>query len=396
MKALKGYRILDLTHMLSGPYATMLLGALGAEVIKVEPPEKGEATRQLLAKDPDHSVEGMGAYFLTLGRNKKSVSLDLKSEQGMKLFYRLVEHVDVVVYNFRVGVAQRLGIDYPKLREINPKIISCSISGFGETGPHKNHVSFDIVAQATGGGMSITGHGESPLRSGIPIGDLGGGLMAAIGIQSALLARHSTGEGQHVDISMQDAQVSMLNYMATMYFLSNRQPPAIGNDHFVHVPYGSFPCKDGHIILAIITDSLWERLMKLLDEPELDTEEHKGQPGRFKNKSLIDGKIGEIFQKEDRSYWLKRLADQGVPCAPVNSFHDALKDPHILARDMVVSVPHPSGTMVKQPGNPIKMSAHDDEFKAPPTVGQNTEEVCKDLLGLTEDELQTLRGEGVL
>ncbi len=396
MKALQNIKILDLTHMLSGPYSTQLLADLGAETIKIEPPGKGEATRKLLSTDPEHSVEGMGAYFLTLGRNKKSVSLNLKSEAGLKVFYGLVEKADVVVYNFRAGVAERLGLGYGRLREINPQIVSCSITGFGEVGPHKNHTSFDLVAQATGGGMTITGHGDKPLRSGIPIGDLGGGLMATIGILSALQSRVATGVGQHVDISMQDAQISMLNYMATMFSLSGKQPPAIGNEHFVHVPYGSFPTSDGFIIVTIITDALWDRLMSLLSLPELDMPENKEHQGRLKNKKEIDRVLGKHLAAKPKSHWISILAEGGVPCAPVNDFADALSDPHVIARNMVVGVEHGSGRVVKQPGNPIKLSEHEDSFSPPPEVGQHTDEVLASWIDLSEDERAQLRDEGVI
>lgn len=395
-KALKNIKILDLTHMLSGPYATQLLADLGAEVIKVEPPGKGEGTRQLLARDPKHSIDGIGAYFMTLGRNKKSVAIDLKTERGLKVFYALAEKADIVIYNFRAGVAERIGLGYEQLSDINPGIITCSITGFGETGPHKEHVSFDIVAQATGGGMTITGHGQEPLRSGIPTGDLGGGLMATIGILSALQARLDEGKGQHIDISMQDAQISMLNYMATMYFLSGNQPPAIGNDHFVHVPYGTFPCSDGHIILAIITDNLWQRLMELIPIKELNTEENREQPGRSKNKKKIDATLGQVFLKSPKSHWLDLLAKGGIPCAPVNDFKDVFSDPQVLARNMKVQVPVTDDRWVYQPGNPIKMSKHQDSYSRPPQIGEHTEQILKAWIDMPEDSLMSLKKAGVI
>jgi crotonobetainyl-CoA:carnitine CoA-transferase CaiB-like acyl-CoA transferase len=268
--ALNGIRILDFTHMLSGPYATMLLADLGADVIKIEPPRLGEGTRRLLEKDKKHSIDGMGAYFLTLGRNKKSLALDLKSSAAKTILHDLVRCSDVVVYNFRAGVGEKLGLHFDELKEINPRIISCSVTGFGETGPNRDCTSFDMVAQATGGGMTLTGDGAHPLRSGIPIRDLGGGLMATIGILSALQARVRTGVGQHVDISMQDAQVSLLNYMATMTSLSGEAPKANGNAHFVHVPYDSFPTADRHIIIAIITNELWKTFIQTMALSELD------------------------------------------------------------------------------------------------------------------------------
>jgi len=397
MKPLEHIKILDLTHMLSGPYATQLLADLGAETIKVEPPGQGEGTRRLLEHDAAHSIDGMGAYFLTLGRNKQSICIDLKSDSGLALFYDLVKQVDVVVYNFRAGVAEKLRIDHGHLQELNPRIVTCSITGFGETGRNKGALSFDLVAQATGGGMSITGSEEQPLRSGIPIGDLGGGLMGAIGILSALESRHVSGKGQHIDISMQDAQLSMLNYMATMYFLSGKQPPASGNSHFVHVPYDSFKTRDGHIIVAIITDGLWDRFVGIMGLKHLDTEENKGQPGRWKNRQAIMAEVSQLLATEDNQVWLDRLQKDGIPCAPVNTFASALSDPHVLDRGMVVEVQHPHGQVVKQVGNPIKLSDYPHEtFQSPPLLGQNTDAVLTRLLGLDEDTLSGLRCRGVI
>ena len=212
MKPLKGIRVIDLTHMLAGPYAGMVLADLGAETIKVEPVGTGEMTRTLLVDNPKYSFKDLGAYFLTLNRNKKSVAIDLKSEEGLKVFYDLIQHADIVLNNFSVGVIKKLKIDYNSLIKVNPKIITCSITGFGETGPNSSRPSYDQIAQAYGGGMSITGTNSSqPLRSGIPIGDLGGGLFGVIGILSALVSRNTTGKGQHIDISLLDVQISLLN-----------------------------------------------------------------------------------------------------------------------------------------------------------------------------------------
>ena len=213
--------------------------------------------------------------------NKKTTTLDLKSNKGLQVFYELVKTADIVLSNFSAGVTTRLKIDYDHLSKINPRIITCTVTGFGETGPNKDRTAFDMVAQAMGGGMSITGQPDNPpTRSGIPIGDLGGGLMGVIGVLAALQARHTTGRGQHVDISMLDAQVSLLNYMATMYFLSGDIPDKLGNGHFVHVPYDTFQCSDGFIIIAVLTDNFWTALMEVVDARERHTEQHQRQPGR--------------------------------------------------------------------------------------------------------------------
>jgi crotonobetainyl-CoA:carnitine CoA-transferase CaiB-like acyl-CoA transferase len=395
--ALNGLRILDFTHMLSGPYATMLLADLGAEVIKIEPPVAGEGTRRLLEKDKQHSIDGMGAYFLTLGRNKKSFALDLKSPAAKKVLHDLVRCSDVVVYNFRAGVGEKLGLHFNQLKEINPRIVTCSVTGFGETGPNRDCTSFDMVAQATGGGMTLTGDGVHPLRSGIPIGDLGGGLMATIGILSALQARVRTGAGQHVDISMQDAQVSLLNYMATMTSLSGEAPRASGNAHFVHVPYDSFPTRDRHIIIAIITNELWKTFIQTMAIAELDTPENEEQPGRWKNRELITRVLIDHLRTRTCEEWLTLLRPAGVPCAPVNDVHAVLNDPHLHARKMVVEVPHVGGRRVKQAGNPVKLSAAgEDTFLPPPLVGQNTQQVLRDVLGYPDSTLKELTDAGVV
>jgi crotonobetainyl-CoA:carnitine CoA-transferase CaiB-like acyl-CoA transferase len=240
-KPLEGIRMLDLTHMLSGPYGAMIISDLGADTVKVEPPESGEGTRRLLEKDPNNSIDGMGAYFFTLNRNKRSVTLDLKSEEGLSQFYELVKAADVVMNNFSAGVTKKLKIDYETLSKVNPRIITCTVTGFGETGPACKRPAFDQIAQALGGGMSITGNNpEDVIRAGIPIGDLGGGMFAVMGILAAINARHTTGRGQHVDISMLDCQLSMMNYMATMHSMSGDIPGPLGNSHFVHVPYNTF------------------------------------------------------------------------------------------------------------------------------------------------------------
>ncbi len=397
MKALSNIRILDLTHMLSGPYAGMILADLGAESIKVEPPGTGEGTRRLLERDPANSLHGFGAYFMTLNRNKKSITLDLKTEKGLEIFYQLVKTADVVLSNFSAGVTTRLKIDYPHLSAVNPRIITCTVTGFGETGPGKDRTAFDMVAQAMGGGMSITGQpGDPPTRSGIPIGDLAGGLMAVIGVLAALQARHVTGRGQHVDISMLDAQISLLNYMATMHFLSGLIPDKLGNGHFVHVPYDTFQCSDGYIIIAIIADNFWEALLTVIPANDLNTEENKYQPGRLKNKEHINRRLNEIFSTNTQAYWLERLQSARIPCAPVYNLAQAVRDPQVLARNMIVQVQHPLGGAVRMPGNPIKLSeTHEDTFSPPPLLGQHNEEVYT-ALGLTPQDLQALKQTGII
>ncbi len=398
MKALEGLRVLDLTHMLSGPYATMLLADMGARTIKVEPPGKGEGTRRLLEGSPEFSREGMGAYFLTLNRNKESVAIDLKSDEGLALFYRLTEQADIVVSNFGAGVTERLKIDYARLSAINPRIVTCAISGFGETGPAPDRPAFDLVAQGMGGGMSLTGHADGePLRAGIPIGDLAGGMFGAIGILAAIEARHRTGRGQHVDISMFDAQLSLLNYMGTMYLMSGISPGRSGNGHFVHVPYDTFRTTTRHLIVAVIADSGWANLVALLGDDQLRNPLFADQRGRFANKDFIVARVQAAFERESCEHWLDVLAKAKVPAAPVNELSHAFADPQALARQMRVRVPLPGGGHVEQPGNPVKLSqTHEDSFSAPPRVGWDTARVLRDMLGMPDDAISALAASGVI
>lgn len=391
-KPLAGVRIIDLTHMLSGPYGAMILADLGADVIKVEPLE-GEGTRKLLAKDPKNSIDGMGAYFLTLNRNKRSVCIDLKSPAGLELFHELVKQSDVVINNFGAGVPARLKIDHASLAAVNPRIICCSITGFGSNGPNYQRPAFDQVAQAVGGGMSITGtDADNPVRAGIPIGDLGGGAFSVMGILAALLERERSGLGQDVDISMVDCQISLLNYMATMYFLSGENPHPIGNSHFVHVPYNSYRVQDGHIIIAVITDNFWQNLKPVVQVPEFDNPEYDTQPARLRDKAFIDGRLGEIFATNTQAHWLAKLDAARIPCAPVNNFGQALNDPQVRHRNMVVPLTHPNGTTTHVPGNPLKFSRTDEEsFSSPPLIGADTDDVLGGLLGLSSERIAALR-----
>jgi len=398
MQSLAGLVVLDLTHMLSGPYGAMLLTDLGARTIKVEPPGQGEGTRQLLAHNPDYSRQGMGAYFLTLNRSKESVCVDLKTDAGRAVFYDLVRHADVVIDNFSVGVTRRLHIDHDTLAAINPRIVTCSISGFGETGPETKRPAFDQVVQGMGGGMSITGTAASgPMRSGIPIGDLGGGIFGALGVLAALVSRSVTGVGRHVDVSMLDVQISMLNYMATMYLMSGIVPERLGNGHFVHVPYNTYRTQTHHIIIACIGDAFFKQILEVIDRPELRDERYLSQPARLADKDLIDRVIEEELLTHSADHWLEKLRGARIPCAPVNDFAQALDDAQVKARNMVVEVELQSGEVVKMPGNPIKFSDSPEEtFTAPPMLGQHTDHVLRDLLRYSSEQVDALREAGVI
>jgi len=396
-KPLAGIRVLDLTHMLSGPFCTMTLADLGADMIKVEP-LAGEGTRKLLATDPNNSIDGMGAYFITLNRNKRTMSIDLKSERGLELFYELVKESDVVINNFAAGVPSKLKIDYDHLSKVNPRIITCSITGFGEQGPGAKRPAFDQVAQAFGGGMSITGsNANEPMRAGIPIGDLGGGMFGIMGVMAAIIERNVSGVGQHVDISMLDVQISLLNYMATMYFMSGEDPHPIGNAHFVHVPYNSYPTADGHLVIAVITDNFWQNLKEVVNCPAFDDAKYDGQPGRLADKNFIDGTLTAIFSQDTTENWLAKLNDKRIPVAPVNKFSQALADEQVQYRNMVVECEHPNGKKTKAPGCPIKLSRNNEEsFTPAPLLGQHTDELMRDVLGYEISDVASLKAQGVI
>ena len=392
MKPLDGIKVIDLTHMLAGPYAGMVIADLGAEVVKVEPLNTGEMTRGLLKSDPDYSFKEFGAYFLTLNRNKKSVSLDLKTEEGLEVFHNLVKSADVILNNFSAGVVKKLKIDFDSLKSINPRIITCSITGFGETGPHSTRPAYDQIVQAYSGGMSITGPDvNTPTRAGIPIGDLGSGLYSVIGILSALLSREKTNTGQHIDMSLLDVQISLLTYMATMQTLSNIDPEPIGNAHFVHVPYNSFTTQNGFVVIAVITDAFWEALLDVVKVDSLRDPKFSKSIDRLKNQEFIESELNKVLCTKSSEFWIKELNDAKVPCGPINTFSQALSDEQVIHRNMIVEVEHPDGGKVKMPGNPVKLSYTDEvSYTPPPHLGAHTKQVLKEWGGYDENGIQSL------
>ena len=398
MKPLNGVKVIDLTHMLAGPYAGMVLADLGAEVVKVEPLGSGEMTRGLLKNDPNFSFKNFGAYFLTLNRNKKSVSIDLKNKKGLEVFYDLVRSADVVLNNFSAGVVSKLKIDFENLSSINPKIITCSITGFGETGPHSNRPAYDQIVQAYSGGMSITGKdAKSPTRAGIPIGDLGSGLYSVVGILSALYSREKTQKGQHIDLSLLDVQISLLTYMATMQTLSGIDPEPIGNAHFVHVPYNSFTTSDGFVVIAVITDEFWQSLKSVVKVGTLDDPKFDSSIDRLKNQAFIEGELNKVLSTQTSDHWIDKLNKAKVPCAPINKFSDALNDEQVKHRNMIVEVEHPDGGFVKMPGNPVKMSyTNEESYSSPPHLGTNTREILKNWSKYQDDEIEILENEKII
>jgi CoA:oxalate CoA-transferase len=391
---LEGVRVIDLSMFLAGPYCTQQLADLGAEVIKIEP-RQGDSTRVL----PPHFHEGESLYFLSTNRSKKGMSIDLQQAQGREILYRLVATADVVVDNFRPGIMAKLGADYETLMQVNPRIICCSISGFGQDGPYASRPAYDMIVQALSGGMSITGEpGGRPVRAGIPIGDICAGLHAVIGIQAALRERERSGKGQFIDISMLDVQVAMLSYQGVYHLFSGEVPGGQGRGHASIPTYASFQAGDKRdVLICANTEKMWVALCEVLDLPGLPTD------ARFLTNELRHTHRGELeplleqaFSARSRTDWLDLLNARGVPCAPVNSIADALEDPQVRHRGMVDKIEHTLGGEVGVLGNPIKMSRSPGAaFRSPPLFGEHTNEILRDL-GFPEAEIAQWRDQGVV
>jgi formyl-CoA transferase/CoA:oxalate CoA-transferase len=365
--------------MLTGDYAAMLLGDLGAEVIKVESPGTGDPLRQM----PPHFLEGESAYFLSINRNKKSIVLDLKNPNDKQTLYELVKKSDVVFDNFRPGILEKLGADYETLKKHNSKIICCSISSYGKTGPYKEQPGFDLVLQALSGSMSITGEeGRAPVRLGVPMGDLAGSMFAVFSITSALHHRNQTGEGANIDISLLDSLISMLTYVAEYYFIGNQISKPIGSGHMSVVPYRAYETKNGYIVIAVFVEKFWQILCDVIGEPQLGEDERFNSTAmRLKNREQVDQLVEEKFKQKTKEEWVKLLHEAGVPAAPVNRIDEVFSDPQVLARDMLVEVEHPKCGKYKMIGNPVKVEGVKDEFRPPPLLGEHTDEVLEKILG---------------
>ncbi len=392
---LSGVRILDLSRMLAGPYGSLLMGDLGAEVIKVEMPGDGDPTRL----GTHITIGGQNAFFLAVNRSKKSVTLDLNREEGRGVFYDMVKMSDVVYDNFRPAALKKLSCDYETLKEHNPRIISCSISGYGHNGPDMNQPSFDLAVQARSGGMSITGEpGRPPVRAGIPIGDLAGGMFAAYAISAALYRREQTGEGQKIDISLLDCQISMLTYVGQYYFANGVIPGPIGTTHQSVFPYQSFKASDGYLVVAAPTEKFWRKLCKVIGREDLpENPKYVDNNLRVENKAELQEIFDRAFEKETVQHWMEAIAKEGIPAAPVNTVDRALSDPQVLARDMVFEMGHPGVGKYKAIGNPVKASGCDDgPYKPAPMLGAHNQEVLSGYLGYSQEKIDSLRRSGII
>jgi CoA:oxalate CoA-transferase len=384
--------VLDLGRFVAGPFCAVLMGDMGAEVIKIELPGRGDDTRS-------HGVivNGESSYFVGMNRSKKSLTLDLKSEEGKEIFRRLVRQADVIVENFRPDVMRKLGLQYEILREINPAIIYCGISGFGKDGPYALRPSFDFIAQGMSGLMSVTGFPDrDPVRVGIPISDFVAAIYAAYGILAALVARQRTGQGQEVQISLVDGMVSLLSFQADKYFGRGEVPERGGNDHGVTSPYGTFKALDGYINIAPAGDLMWERLARALGREDLI------QDPRFLTNDLrcqhrmeVNQIITEITSKRTMADWIEYLNKAGVPCGPIYNVPQTFADPQIRHQEMVLELEQPSGR-VKTLGFPLKLSRTPAALHRPaPQLGQHTEEILANL-SYSAAQIKDLRDRGVI
>jgi CoA:oxalate CoA-transferase len=391
---LSGVRVLDLSQMLAGPFGSMILADLGAEIIKIEKPGEGDIGRGM----PPHFFHGESVYFLSVNRNKKSLTLDLKAKEGLEIFYRLVKVSDVVFDNFRPGVVEKLRIDHETLKKINPRILSCSVSGYGQTGPFKDRPAFDLIIQARGGIMSYTGEpGRMPVRMGAPMGDLTGGVYAAHGVMAALYQREKTGQGQRIDISLLDSQLSLQIYRGLYYLYGGEVAQPVGSGHVSANPIRAFKTKTFDIVIDANTDKFFQELVGAMDRSNLAADPRfVTRVDRLKNKEALYVILEEIFLQKTGEEWLELLEGR-LPAGPINTVDMALSDPQILARNMIVETTHRSGEKMKLLGTPIKMSlAGEPQFNPPPALGEHTEQILRDLLNVGPQEIQHLREKKII
>lgn len=392
--ALTGVRILDLTRVLSGPYTSMMLADLGAEVIKLEMPKIGDDSRHFGPFQQEES-----AYFMSVNRNKKSITLNLKTEKGKEIFKSLASQVDIILENFRPGTMEKLGLDYRSICQINPAIIYASISGFGQTGPYSKRAAYDGVVQAMGGIMGITGEkGGKPVKIGSSIGDIIAGMFCSTGILAAYIHRQNTGEGQYIDVAMLDSQVAILENAIARYTVTGKIPKPTGNTHTSIFPFETFPTATEDIMIAAGNDILWAKLCKTLNREDLVADKRfctNPQRG-YHHDEMFELLCGTLAKKSAED-WVQILDKAGVPCSLINTIDKVLENPQIQARDMIVEVNHPTAGSNLISGIPIKMSLTPGTIrKAAPLLGEDNSDIYKKMMGINDDELKKLKEEGII
>lgn len=387
-------KVLDLSRIYAAPVGTMILADLGADVIRVESPKGTDSMR----KWPPH-VGGESTYYFTANRNKRSVTLDLKHEEGKALFLQLAKKADVVVENFKTGTLERLGLGYAALAEANPSIILCSVTGYGQTGPYREEPGFDPVIQAIGGLMDITGERDGePMRVGVPVVDMLSSLYVAIGILAAIRQREQTGEGQHIDISLLDVQMSSLANIASVYLIANQVTTRIGNQHNNVAPYQVFGCSDRPLMIAVGNDAHFSKLCDLVQRPEWKTDDrYRTNEARVANRTSLTEELQSIFSHKSAEEWFQLLSGHGIPSGPVNNVEQAFNHPQVQAREMVQKIHHPTLGEIKLVRNPILFSKTPiTTHKHPPLLGEHTDSFFQEELGLRLEEIDRLRTEGII
>ncbi len=393
---LSGVRVLDLSRVLAGPYCTMMLGDLGADIIKVEAPGLGDDTRQW---GPPFTAGGESAYFLCVNRNKRSLTLNLKTERGLEILTELIKQSDVLVENFKADTLERWGFSYDTLQLLHPGLIYCTITGYGYTGPDRHMPGYDFIIQAQGGLMSITGPEDGePHKVGVAIADITAGLFACNAILAALFEHQRSGAGQRIDISLLDAQIAWLANVGSNSLVSGAATQRYGNAHPNIVPYQTFKASDGYFALAVGNDAQWRQLCEQMGKAEwAEDARFCTNAHRVANRKVLIPMLEELFRQDTMAHWLGMIESVGVPCGPINTVEQALNDPQVLAREMVVDVPHPSAGNIRLVASPLKIpTARVETRLPPPLLGQHSAQILNELLGMNLEQVEGLRQEGVI
>ena len=393
---LDGVRVLDLSRVLAGPYCTMMLGDLGADIIKIEAPELGDDTRHW---GPPFTEGGESAYFLCVNRNKRSMTLNLKTNQGIQILKELIQQCDVLVENFRVDTMDKWGLSYETLQQLKPGLIYCSISGYGYTGPYRNLPGYDFIIQAQGGVMSITGPEEGePCKVGVAIADITAGLFACNAILAALYDHQKSGRGQRIDISLLDSQIAWLANVGSNYLISGEKPMRYGNAHPNIVPYQTFKASDGYFALGIGNDGQWKQFCERAEKKEWAEDDlFKTNANRVENRKILIPLLDELFLQNEIAHWLSILESVGVPCGPINTIDQLFDDPQVQAREMVIQVDHPSAGVINMVASPLKIPTAPVKVRLPPpTLGEHTEKILHDLLGFDRNTVEELKTSQVI